>query len=173
MFSQQCTCCLLSSLIVASTRSMNDSPSNTLEHHRHFHLPMFHSNTLMTTYLINLYAKYNNTRLTCQFPYCCYVFLFYLTILVRMLFTPIVVHPAPFIRIWRCMEPSASVITRWVQFFRLDNESLDSDLKATYVLIHHCLRRIRTKLKLGLSNITRPFQQGAQEHVRLSLQFWH
>ena len=41
IFSQPCTCCPPSSLMEASTRSMKDSPSNTLEHHRHFHLPKF------------------------------------------------------------------------------------------------------------------------------------
>ena len=42
---------------------IKDSPSNTFEHHRHFHLPMFHSNTLNTSYHINLFIKCNNTRL--------------------------------------------------------------------------------------------------------------
>jgi hypothetical protein len=63
MFSQQCTCCPPSSFALAAIRSINDSPSNTLEHHRHFHLPTFHSNTLTPSYLINLYVKSNNIML--------------------------------------------------------------------------------------------------------------
>ena len=35
------------------TRSIKDSPSNILEHHRHFNLPMSPFNTLKTTYPIN------------------------------------------------------------------------------------------------------------------------
>ena len=67
IFSQPCTCCPASSFMLASIRSIKDSPSNTLEHHRHFHLPMFLSNTLKTAYLINLFIKTNNTRLVALF----------------------------------------------------------------------------------------------------------
>ena len=63
IFSQPCTCCPPSSFMEAATKSIKDSPSNTFEHHKHFHLPMSHSNTISTSYHINIFTKCNNTRL--------------------------------------------------------------------------------------------------------------
>src|ERR687892_2884965 len=52
MFSQPWTCCPPSSSELVAIRSINDSPSKTLEHHMHFHLPKSNSNTLNARYLI-------------------------------------------------------------------------------------------------------------------------
>lgn len=57
MFSQPWTCCPPSSFELAAIRSINDSPSRTLEHHMHFHLPKSNSNTLKATYLIKMQSE--------------------------------------------------------------------------------------------------------------------
>jgi len=53
MFSQPCTCCLLYSCIEASIKSIKDSPSSTLEHHR---LPFTHIQ-IRTAFLNNSNRK--------------------------------------------------------------------------------------------------------------------
>jgi hypothetical protein len=63
-------CCSPSSLTGgALTKSIKDSPSNTLEDHRDFHLHMLHSNTLKISYLINLNVNHNSTGLA-ALKYC-------------------------------------------------------------------------------------------------------